>query len=68
MSSINSLFILLSTTCSIVLQHILLLLPCGQQHPPLLALLAMDASANHFLSSEAPHKKHIPWKIVTHFA
>ncbi len=62
MFSINSLFILLSTKCSIVLQHILLLLPCGQQHPPLLALLATYASVNHFLSSEAPHKKHIPWK------
>jgi hypothetical protein len=49
MFSFNSLFTILSTTCSIVLQHILLLLPCGQQHPPLLASLAMDASAHHFL-------------------
>ncbi len=49
MFSFNSLFIILSTTCRIVLQHILLLLPCGQQHPPLLASLATDASAHHFL-------------------
>jgi hypothetical protein len=49
MFSLNSLFIIFSTTCSIVLQHILLLLPCGQQHPPLLALLATDVSAHHFL-------------------
>ncbi len=49
MFSFNVLFILLSTTCSIVLQHILLLLPCGQQHPPLLASLTTDASAHHFL-------------------
>jgi hypothetical protein len=49
MFSFNSLFIILSTTCSIVLQYILLLLPCGQQHPPLLALLATDASTHHFL-------------------
>jgi hypothetical protein len=50
MFSFNSLFIMLSTTtCSIVLKYILLLLPCGQQHPPLLALLATDASAHHFL-------------------
>jgi hypothetical protein len=49
MFSFNSLFIILSTTCSIVLQHILLLLPFGQQHPPLFALLATDASAHHFL-------------------
>jgi hypothetical protein len=62
MFSISSLFFLLSTTCSIVLQHILLLFPCGQQHPPLLASLATYASANHFLSLEVPHKKHIPWK------
>jgi hypothetical protein len=49
MFSFNLLFIILSTTCSIVLQHILLLLPCGQQHPPLLASLTTDASAHHFL-------------------
>jgi hypothetical protein len=49
MFSFNVLFIILSMSCSIVLQHFLLLLSCGQQHPPLLALLATDASANHFL-------------------
>ncbi len=49
MFSFNLLFIILSTTCSIDLQHILLLLPCGQQHSPLLASLATDASTHHFL-------------------